>query len=288
MLLDRATGQSWRWPSDRLRLAAASREHLLFLFEERSRSGDDPSTARFTIVNRAMEAVGDFSIDAIDVERWGYYDAVFSPDGQTIALDALGTVYLVPVESAQPAVLIGADATARRTSAWLSQLGDGPGIRVGARYENESGDGRSVWHYFSWEGAPLPGPACQGPISPRDLRHRARISPDGRYVAWLVGGHIEEKHVGVEIREDPWPSVVIADGDYLCPALPRAIGVHVRARLERRLVVDQRGVRGRRPRRRLPDRASPSHPVPGPSPRSGGGSRESRGRGRCFPPLHRR
>ena len=207
LLLHRATGQSWRWPSHQLRLAAGtSSEHLLFFSEERPRSGDRPSGVRFTLVNQAMEEVGHFLIDSMDVRSWGYRDARFSPDGQTVALSAAGTVYLVPVESAQPTVLLGADATAGRTSAWLSRSADGPGIRVWARYEDESGDGHSVRYYFNWEGAPLPGAACQG-----------RISPDGRYAAWLVGGHVANNHGGVEIREDPWPSVVIADAATCAP-----------------------------------------------------------------------
>ena len=203
LLLDRATGQSWRWPSDHLRLAAASSEHLLF--EERTRSGDGRSTGRFTIVNRAMEEVGRFSIDGA-VDR--YRRPVFSPDGQIIALSAGDTAYLVPVKSPQPVVLFKADATDREASVWIYWRYEGPSILVLADYETESGDIRRARHDFSWEGAPLPAPApaCQAPIS-----------PDGRYVAWLVGGDVARSHVGVLAREDPWPSVVIADAATCAP-----------------------------------------------------------------------
>ena len=211
LLLHRKTGQSWRWPTDHLRLAAASSEHLLF--EERTRSGDGRSTGRFTLVNRAMEAVGHFSIDG---SSYSYYNIRFSPDGRTIALSRAGTVYLVPVETAQPAVLLAADATAGRTRAWLGNWYDGSDIRVTARYENASGEAHLEWHSFSWEGALLPGTACQGQIS-LDSRFAARISPDGRYVAWLDGGDVSRSHAGVQIREDPWPSVVIAEADTCAP-----------------------------------------------------------------------
>lgn len=197
LLLDRATGQSWRWPSDRLRLAAASSEHLLF--EERSIASGRHFTGRFTLANRAMEAVGHFSI-AGAVDR---YRAVFSPDGQTIALSAADTVYLVPVESAQPVVLFKAEATDGQASAFLPPRYTGPRIRVYAFYRNESGEVRQERHYFSWTGAPLP---CQG-----------QVSPDWRYVAWLDGGYVEETHSGVQIREDPWPSIVIADAATCAP-----------------------------------------------------------------------
>ena len=215
LLLDRETGQAWRWPAEQLWLVATSREHLLFVFEERPRSGDGPSRERFMIVNRAMQAVGHFSIDgALNLHRHGH--PVFSPDGQTIALTAGDTAYRIPVASAQPAVLLGPDPTMRRTRAVVDQREDVPGIRVRAAYEDETGERREEWRYFyfSWEGAPLPGAACQG-----------RISPDGRYVAWLDGGLVEVHHVGVLIHENPWPSVVIADA-VTCDPLFRVRSAH--------------------------------------------------------------
>ena len=219
LLLHRATGQSWRWPSDHLWLVATSSEHLLF--EERHVATRRHSTGRFTITNRAMEAVGHFSING---DGRGVA-AVFSPDGQTIALDGGGdTVYLVPVATAQPAVLFKAEATDDQAEVWLGKerYYEGPGIRVLVDYETASGDSRREQHNFSWEGAPLPGApgagvACQGPIVLRYFHDRTRISPDGRNAAWLVGGHVEAKHAGVQIREDPWPSVVIADAATCAP-----------------------------------------------------------------------
>ena len=207
LLLHRATGQSWRWPSHQLRLAAGtSSEHLLFLFEERPRSGDRPSSVRFTLVNQAMEEVGHFSIDSFDLRSWWYDGARFSPDGQTVALSVADTVYLVPVTTAQPAVLFKAEATDDQAQVWLDWRYEGPHIRVIAGYETASGDRRRELHDFSWMGAPLPGPACQG-----------QISPDGRYVASLVGGPVGNNHDGVVLREVPWPSVVIADGATCAP-----------------------------------------------------------------------
>ncbi|MCY3886754.1 MAG: hypothetical protein OXG19_03485 [Chloroflexi bacterium] len=214
LLLHRATGQSWRWPSGLLRLAATSSEHLLF--EERTRSGDVLSTGRFTIVNRAMEAVGHFSID---VDGLGVA-AVFSPDGQTIALNGRrDTIYLVPVATAQPAVLFKAEATDDQAKVWLDRRRyEGPDIRVFAYYETASGDQRREQHDFSWEGQPLPvpGAACHAPAA-AGFYEQPKISPDGRYAAWLVGGHVVLDHYGPVIREDPWPSVVIADAATCAP-----------------------------------------------------------------------
>ena len=177
---------------------------------------------RFTIVNRAMEAVGHFSIgvdcDEPTRQPWGCGpSAVFSPDGQTIALSAGDTVYLVPVATAQPAVLFKAEATGDQVGVWLDWRYGGPHIRIIAAYETASGDRRREQHDFSWTGAPPPGAACQGSIVPRYFRDSVRISPDGRYVASLVGGHVFATNAWVTFRADPWPSVVITDAATCAP-----------------------------------------------------------------------
>ena len=161
--------------------------------------------AAFTIVNRAMEAVGHFSI-GVDGSSAVFSSAVFSPDGQTIALSAGDTVYLVPVATALPAVLFKAEATDGQAEVWLDWRYEGPHIRIIAEYETASGDSRREQHDFSWTGAPLPEPACQG-----------QTSPDGRYVASLVGGHVYATNAWVTSRADPWPSVVIADAATCAP-----------------------------------------------------------------------
>ena len=59
---------------------------------------------------------------------------------------------------------------------------------------------------------------ARGPVVPRYFRDSVRISPDGRYVASLVGGHVfATTHGGVVLRADPWPSVVIADAATCAP-----------------------------------------------------------------------
>ena len=208
LLLHRATAQSWRWPSDRLSLVATSGEYLLF--EERGRSSPAQvgRIGRFTITNRAMEAVGHFSIG---VDGHGA-TAVFSPDGQTIALDGGGdTVYLVPVATAQPTVLFKAEATDDQVGVWLDWLHEGPHIRIFVYYETAGGDRRREQQNFNWGGAPLPGAPLPGEACP------GRISPDGRYAAWLVGGYVVQDHHGTVPRADPWPSLVIADAATCTP-----------------------------------------------------------------------
>ena len=206
LLLHRATGQSWRWLSDHLWLVATSSEYLLFEEQERSSPAHVERIGRFTITNRAMDAVGHFSI-SVDGSSTVRSRAVFSPYGKTIALDGgWDTVYLVPVATAQPTVLFKAEATDDQAGVWLAWRYEGPHIRIIAKYETASGDSRWEQHDFSWEGAPLPEPACQG-----------QISPDGRYVASLVGGHVYATHGFETARADPWPSVVIADAASCAP-----------------------------------------------------------------------
>ncbi len=206
LLLHRATGQSWRWSSDHLWLVATSSEYLLFEEQERSSPAHVERIGRFTITNRAMDAVGHFSI-SVDGSSTVRSRAVFSPYGKTIALDGgWDTVYLVPVATAQPTVLFKAEATDDQAGVWLAWRYEGPHIRIIAKYETASGDSRWEQHDFSWEGAPLPEPACQG-----------QISPDGRYVASLVGGHVYATHGFETARADPWPSVVIADAASCAP-----------------------------------------------------------------------
>ena len=202
MVLHRETGQSWRWPSRNLRLVTASSDYLLFK-EIRSHN----VTGHFTIASRAMEELGRFSITTKGLA----YPAFFSPDGRAIAFSTGDTAYLVPVESAQPTVLFKTEATDGQVSAEVSVRPwyEGPGILVRARYENGSGAVRWDRHYFSWQGTVSRDPTsstCQG-----------WFSPDGRYVAWLVGGEVMAAHSGVVTREDPWASLVIADSDTCDP-----------------------------------------------------------------------
>ena len=212
LLLHRGTGQAWRWPADQLRLVASSSEYLLF--EEQGRS----SPGRFTITNRVMETVGAFSL-GVDGSR-----ARFLPEGRTIALQAGNTVYRVHVPMAQPIIVFNEDSIDDQGNIQLEWgfrtrgYSRNPGIRIFVYYETASGDQRREQHDFNWWGQPLPvpGAACQAPAA-ADFYEQPKISPDGRYVAWLVGGYVIQDHHGPVPRADPWPSVVIADAATCTP-----------------------------------------------------------------------
>ena len=212
LLLHRGTGQAWRWPADQLRLVASSSEYLLF--EEQGRS----SPGRFTITNRVMEPVGAFSL-GVDGSR-----ARFLPEGRTIALQARNTVYRVHVPMAQPIIVFNEDSIDDQGNIQLDWgfrtrgYSRNPGIRIFVYYETASGDQRREQHDFNWWGQPLPvpGAACQAPAA-ADFYEQPKISPDGRYVAWLVGGYVVQDHHGPVPRADPWPSVVIADAATCTP-----------------------------------------------------------------------
>ena len=196
LLLQRETGQSWRWPARALGLLAGSSEQLLFR--------DLSSRGGFMIVSSEMEEVARFWI-----EGGGGTRALFSPDGQTIALEAAGTIYLIRVDSAIPAILSGLHSgegvgKARLDSGhWRYR---GPGFRIWSsdadRFDEARHEGE---HYFGWEGHPF---SCPG-----------RPSPDGRYTAWFEGGPVFAAYEGFIPLDNPWPSVVIAEAETCTPLL---------------------------------------------------------------------
>ena len=212
LLLHRGTGQAWRWPADQLRLVASASEYLLFEVQGRS------AQRRFTITNRVMEPVGAFSL-GVDVSG-----ARFLPEGRTIVLQAGNTVYRVPVATAQPIIVFNEDSIDDQGNIQLEWgfrtrgYSRNPGIRIFVYYETASGDHRREQHDFNWWGQPLsvPGAACQAPAAAYSYE-QPKISPDGRYVAWLVGGYVVQDHHGPVPRADPWPSVVIADAATCTP-----------------------------------------------------------------------
>ena len=224
LLVDSETGRAWRWPRgvNSLDLVTTSTEHLLF-----ESFGDWPAfTRHFTIVSGEMEEVGSFSIDT----EGSWFDVLFSPDGQTVAYSAADTVYLLPIESAQPVVLFRAQFDANRPDETRVsiRINHGPfdpsQIRVVAEYDGPTTTrSRDEYRYFTWEGATLPAPACAGPQS-----------PDGRYVAQPGGG--AQRWINLVVRDDgsvyredrgyyppvgtvenPWSSVVIAAADTCTP-----------------------------------------------------------------------
>ena len=199
LLLDRETGQSWRWPISALRLAATSGEHLLF-----EDLDDDRSTGRFTLVDRRMTEVNLFSVDIGD---GGKTSPIFSPDGSTIALAAADKVYLVPARpSGCPEILfegqhdIFGSASVRRQA-------DGS-LYVYARYRGRGLES----HYFDWDGvalsAPDPVPSCGF----------GRLSPDARYEAVRYGAPYFAQYSGfLPIENNPWPWVAIVDTETCTP-----------------------------------------------------------------------
>ena len=118
------------------------------------------------IVSREMEEVARFSIDT----RRQQPRALFSPEGQTIALSAADTVYLVPVQSARPVVLFevppGDDGPDRVV---LSTPGVNP-WRLSVRAEGGTRHPPWEYHYFTWDGVRLPDSGCVGIPAP-DGRH---------------------------------------------------------------------------------------------------------------------
>ena len=199
LLLDRETGQSWRWPGAALSFGASSKEHLLF--EERTAG---KSTGRFIVANRELDEVARFSVDATDEDP----QARFSPDGQAIALAMGGTVYVVPVESVHPEVLFAPEPYDGTVDSWLWRW-DTTGLYVRVWYKHDGGKiDRTEDRYFRWDG---------GASLHMHTRCPGTLSPDGRYAARGSGGPYYVRNRGISYREDPWPSVVITDAETCTP-----------------------------------------------------------------------
>ena len=226
LLLDRETGQSWRWPR-RSTLWLLGTSEALLLFGE---LGPNPVTDRYILANRRMEEVARFSVDG-DVQS-----AMFSPDGRVIALATADKAYLVPVATGRPAVLfsppqrhpenenlrlrhVHVDSRQRPPfgRAWIIYEG-GAGIVATASYGGNKDDTvLREQRYYNWDGEESPAPACPG-----------TLSPDGRYAAAQEGGPYFIKYVGVQPLENPWPSVVVTDAETCAPIFRVRIGAYVR------------------------------------------------------------
>ena len=237
-LLRRETGQTWRWPTGALQLLDISSQHLLF--EEREREEHRPrglSTGRFLLLNAALEPVARFAVPpgrtASDIPH-----AFFSPDGQTLLLVVDTRVYRIPAAAPRPELLavshppagwedVRATARARAWTGWYrtpTSPPRGPGILVEIRRSRwRSNDPEPDYEshtdtrYFPWDGAIVRGPACPG-----------NLSPDGRYVAQLVGAPIRaHSHTPFPdpYTENPWPAVIVADAS-TCEPLFRVRSAH--------------------------------------------------------------
>ena len=210
LLINRLTGEAWRWPEDSLTILAISEEHVLVV--ERAA---DTTDARVALLDSDMQLVGEF-VHSVET-RYGTH-ANFSPDGRTIALVVdLAAAYLIDVESVSLRVLLeGAERAGwERGAVRIERAYRGPGLLVQRTYWRESDESDDVWaaeysdenRYFAWSGNPLPGSG-----DPFFSACRDSLSPDGRYVVREEGAP-----VGIAYNEDwvptadPWPSVVIAD-----------------------------------------------------------------------------
>lgn len=221
-LLDRETRESWHWPSCYLRLVAMSRARLLF--EDRAGGDYCMPTGRFTLLNRELESIAQFTVgDGEEDPR-----AVFSPDGLTIVLEVANDVYHIPVESALPTLLfrpqphdvLGEPGGAFIANSWLN-WSTAPNIHIGIWYGGHHTDGELQERYFSWDGDPLPAPvdsACSG-----------TPSPDGRYVAVPEGEPVFVMYLGAPLPPNPWASVRIVEAATCEPVLRvRSIRLHER------------------------------------------------------------
>ncbi len=223
VLLNRKTWEAWHWPSRSLRLVAMSRERLLFEDRDEEAGGHPRGspTGQFMLLDRDMESTARFTVGDGD----GDPRAVFSPDGLTIALEVADTVYLVPVESARPALLsqpqfhdvLGEPRGAFIANSWLN-WSTAPNILVITWYD----DGERLERYFSWDGDPLPAPAesaCFG-----------TPSPDGRYVAVPEGAPVFIMYLDDPPPPNPWASVRIVEAE-TCEPILRVRSVRLRERV---------------------------------------------------------
>ena len=204
-VLQRETGQAWRWPPDSLRLLATSQDHILL--EERTRNKEnDLLFEALVLVNHEMEEVWRFSLETGD-ERYKEPMAQFSPDGKITVFSVRNTVYHAPISSLAPVVVFepeGRDGweisvSIDRPTDWLIGYPDLPDergflVRAWYRRPTDSGDDDIdvETHYFNWSGDVSPD-FCPG-----------TLSPDGGYVA-------QQQGAGFPYPEHPWPSVVFSD-----------------------------------------------------------------------------
>ena len=185
MLLDRRTGRSWAWASERsdedmvidMSFIAASRDHILF-----ARSYHNPD-GRHIVVDDDLREVARFPIRREERSSGG--GAFFSPDGERIALNPKSdTVYIINISTGQSMVLFnGPDDDRNEVTAgiYLSSIMNGQQILVTVQYYHESEeDYRWETRRYTWDGEELPW----------DQRWRD-ISPAGRYAAWQESGIIE-------------------------------------------------------------------------------------------------
>ncbi len=209
-LLNRETGRAWQWPSAELEVVAFSADRLLIAERNASRAHE-----HFYILNATMDEQARFVIEFGD--RWWNWrkPGFFSPDGRAVAFlwrgDSGDRVYVVDVETGQPTRVVQ-PAPPEGYFGYVSQLrplSEGRGLHVVASYYRPGVLSRAIEETWSvtWEGAGSE-PLCEG-----------RLSPDGRYTAWMEGRAATAKYLDQVGPEEPVPSVVIADAGTCEPIL---------------------------------------------------------------------
>ena len=168
-----------------------------------------------------MEEQAHFVIDVGDGWWPSLQPGFFGPEGHAVAFmrrsDSGDRVYVVDVETGQPTRVVQ-PVPPEGYSGYVAQLrpvvqrrplGDVHRLRVVASYYRPDVLSRVIEETWivTWEGAGNE-PLCEG-----------RISPDGRYTAWMEGRPVSARHIFQVGPEEPVPSVVIADAGTCEPIL---------------------------------------------------------------------
>lgn len=208
-LLNRETGQAWRWSSE-LKVVGFSSDRLLLAEPDTSGAGE-----RFYVLNATMEEQARFVIDVGDGWWPPRQPGYFGPGGRAVAFvrrsDSGDRVYVVDVETGQPTRIVqpvppeGYSGFVRQ----LRRLSDNVRLSVVASYARPGVLSRVIEESWivTWEGD-ASEPLCEG-----------RLSPNGRYTAWMEGRPAAAKNVDQVGPEEPVPSVVIADAETCEPIL---------------------------------------------------------------------
>ena len=208
-LLNRETGQAWRWRSD-LKVVAFSPGRLLVAEPYASGTGE-----QFYVVDARMEEQARFVIDVEDGWWPSRPPGVIAPDGRAVAFvrrsDSGDRVYVIDVETGQPTRIVQPVPPEGYLGSvhQLRPLSDNVRLSVVASYHRPDVLSRIIEESWivTWEGAGSE-PYCEG-----------RLSPDGRYTAWMEGRPVGAKYLFQVGPEEPVPSVVIADAATCEPIL---------------------------------------------------------------------
>ena len=215
VLFDRETGRSWRWPLPTVP-SSLSRHPRPTCSLRNSKAGASIPAASRSSTGRWMKSRASPSARTT-MSGLSHTSRLMNAPSRWLPRS---TVYVVPVESALPRVLLDAPS-----------VGDGP-ARVyveGPWFDPRRiavasvGGPPRVWQhdFFTWDGKPVPqsDPACPGRPSP-DGRLLVQGEAGGyhsvRFVAQPDGEiHIEDR--GYYVLGVPWPSITIIEAETCTP-----------------------------------------------------------------------